>query len=121
MGKRFVGKSEQIISPAREVFMKRFFIFIFLFFSLAGFSFGQAVNLPAECRKILNEKHRGWRFAKILPDLTEKKTRRFTTIRRKAACALKPIRFSPGFGKKPDAISSGIKISLFTFKPAIKT
>ena len=40
-GKRFVGKSEQIINSAREVFMKRFFIFIFLFFSLAGFSPGK--------------------------------------------------------------------------------
>jgi hypothetical protein len=49
--------------------MKRFFIFIFLFFSLDGFSFGQDVNLPAACRKILNEKHRGWRFAKILPEI----------------------------------------------------
>jgi len=45
--------------------MKKFFILIFLLFSLAGFSQAQSGGLPASCRKILDKNFRGWKFAKI--------------------------------------------------------
>ncbi len=49
--------------------MKKFFILIFLLFSLAGFSQAQSGGLPASCRKILDKNFRGWKFAKISDEI----------------------------------------------------
>jgi len=49
--------------------MKKFFITAFLIFSFGGLSEARSVELPAACRKILNENFRGWKMKKILPEI----------------------------------------------------
>lgn len=49
--------------------IKKFFVTGFLLFVFSAVSLAQNKTLPDDCRKILDENFRGWKFKKILPEI----------------------------------------------------